>query len=153
MNANAKDAQTTLENYYNNILLPNHVNGTAGMKVQILPYSPITVQTPVDKQFWDWMNDLERAKYIEDNVPTIKIIRPIIAPVVVDPNAPIDPNAPPAPAPAQVDDNLKSMKISEINKISSIVKKYEKGQLTLDQAKQFLQGYGLSEEQISAWLI
>ncbi len=152
MNANAKDAQNILENYYNNILLPNHVNGKPGMKVEIIPYSPITVQTPVDKQFWDWMNDQERARYITDNVPTIKIIRtPAAAPV--DPNAPIDPNAPPTPAPAQVDDNLKSMKISEINKISSIVKKYEKGQLTLEQAKQFLQGYGLSEEQITAWLI
>ena len=67
--------------------------------------------------------------------------------------APIDPAVDPsAPQPNQVDENLKGLKVSEINKITSIVRKFQKGQLTIDQAKQLLSGYGLSEEQQTAWL-
>jgi hypothetical protein len=51
-----------------------------------------------------------------------------------------------------VDENLKSMKVAEINRILSIVRKFNAGQLTMEQAKQLLSGYGLNEEQQSAWL-
>jgi len=44
------------------------------------------------------------------------------------------------------------MKVSEINRIMSFIKKYQSGKLTLDQAKQLLSGYGLTEEQQTAWL-
>lgn len=69
----------------------------------------------------------------------------------VDPDPNIDKNGDIVPAP-KVDDILRGLKVSEINRITSIVRKYETKKITIDQAKQLLAGYGLTEEQQLAWL-
>ncbi len=153
MQANAADPQSILENYYNNILIPNHINGSKKAKVKIKPYSPISTSVTVDKQYWEFMNESEKIQFITDNVPQIKINRTPIAeantaPATLDENG----NVVPAPNAPTVDENLKNMKVSEVKRIKSFMKQYEKGELTFDQAKQLLAGFGLNEEQQAAWL-
>lgn len=222
MQANARDPQSVLEQFYNMVLIPNHVNGSSLAKVKILPYSPITTSVTIDKQYWDFLNDKEKATFIKTNVPSVQIDRtpdtqakPEQSPETLSAQAalrgsvggvqgvlavqnsvvqkatsvesaysiltiiygftpiqarqllgqPTDVTGTPITNPAinpatqdqsvkpiEPDENLKGLNLSEINKLTSIQKKYKSGQLTLDQAKQILTGYGLSEEQQTAWL-
>lgn len=152
MQANTAPKRAQLEKFYNNILLPNFYEKTKA-KVKIEQFSPTKVSVTVDKQFWDFMNEAEKIDFIEKNEPSITIIREPAAkdntaPPTVDQNGKVI-EAPTAP---QIDENLKNMKVSEINRILSIVSKFNAGTLTIEQAKQLLSGYGLNEEQQTAWL-
>lgn len=60
-----------LENFYNNILLPNLAKGAKG-KVKIVNFTPVTSQK-VDPAFWDVMSDIEKRKFVQQNVPNSTI--------------------------------------------------------------------------------
>jgi len=152
MQANTAPKRVQLEKFYNNVLLPNFAEKTKAT-VKILQYSPITTAVTVEDKFWEFMNEAEKIAFIQANEPKIQIIRTPAAsqntaPATTDENG----NLVPAPTAPVIDENIKSMKVSEINRILSIVKKFNLGQLTIDQAKQLLAGYGLNEEQQTAWL-
>jgi len=152
MQSNTVAKRNNLENFYNNILLQNF-EGAGKAKVKILQYTPVGVSVTVEDKFWEFMNEAEKIAFINKNEPNIEIIRTPAAatntaPATVDENG----NAVEAPTAPTVDENIKSMKVSEINRILSIVKKFNSGQLTIEQAKQLLAGYGLNEEQQTAWL-
>lgn len=150
--SNTAAKRTTLENFYNNILIPNLQDSTKA-RVQIKQYSPAKVAVTVDDKFWEFMNEAEKIDFITKNEPNITIIR---QPAALENTAPptIDENgkAIPAPTVPQVDEVLKGLKVMEINRILSIVNKVNSGSLTPDQAKILLAGYGLNEEQIAAFL-
>jgi hypothetical protein len=152
MISNTKSKRNVLETFYNNILIPNLVKTTKA-RVEIKNYSPVKTAVTVDDKFWEFMNEAEKIDFIQRNEPNIVINRPpaaeqnTIAPTVDEQG-----NVIPAPTTPSVDENLKSMKVAEINRILSIVRKFNAGQLTMEQAKQLLSGYGLNEEQQSAWL-
>lgn len=152
MQANTASKRTQLEKFYNNVLLPNMAKRTTA-KVKIVQYSPITTSVTVEDKFWEFMNEAEKIAFIQANEPKIQIIR---TPAASENTAPatVDDQGNPVPAPTAptIDENIKSMKVSEINRILSIVKKFQSGQLTMEQAKQLLAGYGLNEEQQTAWL-
>lgn len=152
MQSNTASKRVTLEGFYNNILLPNFHQSTKAT-VKIKQYSPAKIAVTVDDKFWEFMNEAEKIDFIQRNEPNITIMRQPAAlentaPPTVDENG----NVVEAPITPQVDENLKNMKVSEINRILSIVSKFNKGTLTLEQAKQLLSGYGLNEEQQTAWL-
>lgn len=152
MQNNTASKRFTLENFYNNILIPNMAKTTKA-KVQIKPYQQTKVQITVDDKFWEFMNESEKIKFIEENEPSIQLNRPPqaeanTAPPTVDKKG----NIVEAPTVPQVDEVLKGLKVSEINRILSIVKKVNSGQLTNEQAKTILSGYGLNDEQINAFL-
>lgn len=152
MQSNTAYRRNVLENFYNTILIPNMQKSTKA-RVKIEQYSPTKITVPVDKNFWEFMNEAEKIDFITKNEPNITMMRP---PVATDNTAPAttDEKGNPVPAPTapQVDEILKGFKVSEINKIMSYVKKYERGTLTLDQVTQLLHGFGLSDEQITAWI-
>lgn len=152
MISNTKPKRNVLENFYNNILIPNLVKTTKA-RVEIKNYSPVKTSVTVDDKFWEFMNEAEKIDFIQRNEPNIIINRPPAAtentaPATQDENGNII-QAPTAPS---VDENLKNMKVSEINRILSIRTKLEKGTLTIDQAKLLLSGYGLNEQQQLAFL-
>lgn len=149
---NTAPRRAQLEKFYNTILIPNLQEGTKA-KVKIEQYAPTKTAVTIDDKFWEFMNEAEKIDFIEKNEPAITIIRQDAAkentaPATTDENG----NVIPAPTAPQQDENIKNLKVAEINRIMSYVKKYEKGQITLDQAKQLLGGFGLSEEQQAAWL-
>jgi hypothetical protein len=144
--------RSTLENFYNNILLKNWAEKTSA-KVKINQFSPVKTQVSVDDKYWEFMNEAEKIKFIQDNEPDITLIRTPIAeqntiPATTDEKG----NVIQAPTVPKVDEILKGLKVQEINRILSVVKKVGAGTLLPDQAKLLLSGYGLNEEQINAFL-
>lgn len=145
--------RNTLEKFYNTVMLPN-LQKPPKQEVKIKPFSPFNIMVTVDDKFWEFMNESEKIDFIQKNEPNITLNRTPAAtsntaPPTLDENGKVVTPAPTAPT---VDENLKSMKVSEINRILSIVKKFNLGTLTIEQAKQLLAGYGLNEEQQTAWL-
>ncbi len=152
MQTNTAPRRANLENFYNTILLPNLQKKTKS-KVEIKPYKQAKVSVPVDKNIWEFMNEAEKIKFIEDNEPNVTIIRPQQSGEnTASPTKDEKGNVIQMPTVPNVDEVLKGLKVSEILKITSIVKKVEKGILTFDQAKLLLSGYGLNDEQIKAFL-
>lgn len=150
--ANTAPKRNKLENFYNNILLPNLAKKTK-VKVKIEQYSPVKVQVSVDDKFWNWMNEAEKIKFIEKNEPAIELVRtPVAEANTAAPQLDQNGKVIEAPAAPVVDEILKNLKVGEINRILSFRDKYQKGTLNLDQATQLLAGFGLTPQQIEAWL-
>lgn len=173
MQSNTDGKRTVLEQFYNKILLPNFKEGTKS-QVKIKLYDPVKLSITVDPSMWQVLTVNEKREYIKENtgynitVPNPVVMNPVADKLrdqlVLDPPPvvlgqqlalPLDPNNPDPTIPAinpQIDEVLKGMKVSEIDKISSIVKRFNSGKLTLDQAQQFLAAFGLTQEQQTAWL-
>lgn len=157
MQARVAAPQHNIESFYNTIMLPN-LQAATGARVKIVNYRPISVAFDVPDKVWEWMNDKEKAGYLKENFPNIAIDEQRMAPTVAAPatTTTIDENGQPVQTPAtpqpQVNEALKGLKISDINKLKNISDKVTAGKITFDQAKQILMGYGLTEEQIKAWL-
>ena len=157
MQARVKEPQQILENFYNKVLLPNMQNKTSA-RVKIKQHAPISNQVVVEDKVWEWMNDEEKAEYVRNNVPAVTVKRvPVVTPVTAPITTPSPGEQPtegqPESAQPTVNDALKGLKLSDINRMSSIVAKVAKGAMTYDQAKILLQSYGLNDEQIDAWLV
>lgn len=159
MQSRTVEWRQVLENFYNNVLLPNLAKGPGkGKKVEIQNYNPITEPVEINKEVWAFLNDQEKAAFIKKNMPEIELIRTEAAPAqpMVDPNTgePLTPEQQAAlPAPPKPNESLKTLKVSEIDRIAKIVARFASGKLTLEQAKQFLLSYGLTEDEINAWLV
>lgn len=171
MQSNTAEQRATLENFYNNILIPNLQKKPEGedTKVEIQNFNPVTQKVEVNKEVWAFLNDQEKAAFIEKNMPEYEIIR---TPVTTTPAAPAPttgepvegqeqtaiPSAPAAPQPTGA---LKDLSIADINKVQKIVARYNLGKseptnakaLTYDQAKQLLLDFGFTEQQVDAWLV
>lgn len=152
MQARVASGQNNLENFYNNVMIPNLQTKTAA-RVKLVNYRPISVSFDVPDKVWEWMNDKEKSSFLKKNFPDITIDeqrftqQASVAPA-------LDENGQPLPAAVipQVNENIKGLTQKNINDLVSTVRKVDKGILTYEQAKQILMGYGLSEENIKAWL-
>ncbi len=154
MQSRTFEQRSILEDYYNNVLLPNLAIPTA-MKAEIKNFSPISIPVTVDPLFWGVMTPEEKRAFIKENVHSIKLTEvAVVAPVV-------DPVTGETVQPAPINDALKNINLQQLGRIQSIVKKFNRGQidpkdpkgLTYQQAEQLLLSYGLTADQISAWLV
>jgi len=164
MQSNTSERRNILQNFYNNVLLPNLQTSTKA-RVEILNYNPITQPIEIEDKFWDFLNEQEKIAFIEKNLPDIEIIR--TAPVSTPTTAPaplVDPETGEtveAPVPAQPNQALKNLKIADLNKIQKIVARYNLGltdpnnskAVTYEQAKQMLSSFGFTDEELNAWLV
>jgi hypothetical protein len=166
MQSRTKEWRSILENFYNNILLPNLDKTTKG-KVEIQNYNPITVPVEIDDKVWEFLNDEEKIAFIKKNLPDVEIIRPktpaaeplVPTAPVIDPETGEEVAAPPAPA--APNEALKNLKIEDLNRIQKIVARYnlslinatDPKSLTYEQAKQMLRSFGFTEEELNAWLV
>lgn len=156
MQSDTVDQRVLLEQFYNEVLIPNlDVEGQeipADSKVEIVNFNPITVPVEIDDKFWQFMNDEEKIAFIKKHTD-IEIIRTpaLQATAQIDPitNEPI-----PVEQPAQINENLKNLTGRQLQNIQRIVSKFNKGQLTFDQAKQALKsGFGFTDEEVNIWLV
>jgi hypothetical protein len=154
MQARVREPQVTLEQFYNTVLLPNMTERT-GARVKIVNHTPLSNQIQVPDKVWEWMNDTEKAAFVKAHIPAVTVDAARAAQASTALPQPAGQEIAPETAQAQpqVNEALKGLKLSDINKLSSIVAKVAKGAVTYDQAKIILQGYGLSDEQIDAWLV
>jgi len=145
MQARTAYFRSQLEMYYNNVLLPN-LETPIEQKVKIVNYTPATIDVTINDKVWEWMNDNEKQDFIKSNFSNIKLFRET-APV--NPNAPIDPIKE-----EQVNENLKNMTGRQLQNIQRIVRKFNKDELTYEQAKQMLiGGFQFTDADVEAWLI
>lgn len=154
--------QRILTQFYNKILLPNLASKPVD-KVEIVNFNPITVPVELNKMFWEAMDDEEKRDFMRANIPGVKLKEKVITPATTPLTGAPLPDGQPAPTEEQTKGNeaLKNLGIADINKVQKIVARFNLGKtdptnqkaLTLDQAKQFLAGYGFTEEQINAWLV
>lgn len=159
MQSNTKESRNLLEQFYNEILLPN-LSVATEERVEIVNYNPVTVPVTIEDKFWEAMDTEERREFIRNNVSGVKLKDAVVAQPTTE-VAPDGTIVTVQPAEAQTNENLKSLNISDINKVQKIVARFNLSKvdpnnakaLTLDQAKQFLASYGFTDEQINAWLV
>ena len=153
MQSNTKEERNLLEQFYNEILLPNLAEPTED-RVEIVNFNPVTVPVEIDDKFWEAMDADERRDFIRQNVPGVKLKEAVIvAPITPAPVVPNPDGSIPEPvAPVQPNEALKNLNLNDIKRISKIASQYTLQQLTYDQAKQILLGYGLTETDVDAWL-
>jgi YHS domain-containing protein len=145
MQSNTAEFRKILEDFYNNILLPNLVNPVLD-KVEIVNYTPVSVPVEINELVWEFLNEQERIAFIRKNMPGIEIIRTELA-------APL-PGAAPAQPAQELNSVLANLTGRQMEGIQRIVRKFNKEQLTFEQAKDMLKsGFGFSDEQVNTWLI
>lgn len=142
MQSVAEPKQKMLENFYNNILLKNFSEQT-NAQVKIKNYSPVTTEVTIEDKFWEFMDDTEKADFINNNVPNVKV-KPRIAPVVTTEGGELAEGG---------NEKLAELGVQKIDRLTKIVTRFNKGKITEEQAKQLLAGYGFTPEQIDAWLV
>lgn len=154
------EQQQELLKFYNEVLLPN-MQQPISSKVEIVNYTPITTPIELDDKFWEVLSVEEKRLFIRKNFPTIDLSVVQTTPAIQPNQQPAQPDQPiETPEQSTVNDALKGLKISDINRIQKIVNRYERKLanpedttgLSYDQAKQLLSSFGFNEEQISAWL-
>jgi hypothetical protein len=162
MQSRVVEWQQCLEDFYNDILLPG-----LGItkRVTIVNFSPVSEPAEINDKIWEFLDDSEKALWIKKNLPEVTINRVFqVAPAPIAPAAPAPaPGEEAAPVtPASTGNSaLANINISQLNKIQKIVSRYNKYKvdpsdskgLTYEQAKQFLAGFGFTDEEVNAWLI
>jgi hypothetical protein len=149
MQSRVSEEQQILMDFYNEVLLPNLAEPTVE-KVEIVNFTPITVQVNMEDKFWEALTPEEKRKWMAKNVPGIELIE-TVAPVQT-----LDEEGKPIPAPeeAKVNENIKNMTGRQLQGVQRIVRKFNKQELTLEQATQLLKnGYGFSDTDVNDWLI
>lgn len=149
MQSNTSEDRTRLEQFYNEVLLPrlaiDGVKTKKGSKVEIVNYNPITVPIEIDDKFWNELDKDERRAFIRSNISGIELKEP------EEPAKDADGN--PIPE-SEISPILKNLTMLQLARVQGIVKRYNKGLITEDQAKQLLmKGYGFTESDVKIWLI
>lgn len=163
MQSNTSERRNILQNFYNNVLLPN-LQAKTKARVEIVNFNPITEPIVIEDKYWEFMNEQERVAFLKKNMPDIEIIRVAPAavsatPVQTDPET--GETVEPQPATVQPNEALKNLKIADLNKIQKIVARYNLGltdpnnskAVTYEQAKQMLSSFGFTDEELNAWLV
>lgn len=141
MQSNTLEFRKILEDYYNTVLLPNLVNPVLE-KVEIVNYTPVSVPVEINKDVWEFLNDDEKVAFIKKNFPSIEIIRPALPSTIT------------TPQPTEVNTILSNLTGRQLEGIQRIVRKFNKEQLTFEQASDMLKtGFGFTDDQVNTWLI
>jgi len=142
MQANTLEFRKVLEDFYNDILLPNLVQPVLE-KIAIVNYTPITVPVEINELVWEFMNEQEKIAFIKKNLPGIELFR-----------APAIPGQPVPGEQAQINNALTNLSGRQLEGIQRVIRKFNKEQLTFEQAKDLLKtGFGFTDEQVNTWLI
>lgn len=135
--------QNLLEQAYNE-LLPKHVlfkNIVLDNEIVIKKKNPITF---LPDQVWSIIPDAAKLKYIAENYNIdIEIEEQQVD--EAGQQIPLTPEA-------QVNENLKGLRLADFNKVLSYKKKYKDGKISKQEAELMLKGFGFSESEISTFL-
>ncbi|MDW0189330.1 MAG: hypothetical protein QOA70_06730, partial [Nitrososphaeraceae archaeon] len=144
MQSNTVDDRMRLEQFYNEILLPNlQIEGQKvkkGAEVKIKNYNPVTVKIEIDDKFWNVLSDVEKRRFVRENVSEIEL----------DEEPKTDATGTELPeGEIQINDNLKNMTGRQQQQFLRIVRQFMKGTLNEDQAKLLLRSsFGFTDEEI-----
>lgn len=151
MQSNTTEQRRRLEQFYNEIVLPNlEIKGYTYKKtdaVEIVNYNPITVPVTIDQLVWQTLSSSEKRKFIQKNFSSIELDELPEAPQV------LDEEGNPAPDPI-VNENLRNMTGRQLQAVQRIVRKFNTGELTYEQAAQLLKdGFSFTDDNVDIWLV
>lgn len=150
MQARVAPKQRIIENFYNNVLLPNFQDKSVNSKkIKIKNYSPVSTQVVIEDKYWEFMDDQEKADYINNNVPNIKVKPRVLTQDVSTTEETTQVETPVTPETSQAMQNLS---LSKIDKINGIKRRMIKGKLTVEQAVGLIKAYGFSDDEIMMFL-
>jgi hypothetical protein len=142
MHSRVSSKQRKLEQFYNEVLLP--MMGIQA-EVKITNYVPVVQEVTIDDKYWELMPTPAKIQFIKQNVPGFADI---------DFAEPVAMAGGEVTEGLQVNESLKNLTGRQLQGIQRIVRKYNKEELTFDQAAQLLKsGFGFSEEEVNAWII
>lgn len=141
-----KRQQTILENFYNTIMLPNLQTKTEA-RVKLRNYVPITTSVTVEDKFWDVLSDAEKKEFVKMNVAGM-------ATAIKEPQVVVDDETgePLTPTETQLNESISKLSGLDIIRMQAIARKYDKGEITLEQAKLLLKAKGLTDVDVNTWL-
>jgi|GEM_PF-5444258 len=143
MHSRTEKQRKKLEQFYNNILLPN-LAVPVFQKVKIKPFNPVNNSVTVEDKFWEVLSPDEKRKFVSKNVPGVEI-------TYIEP---VNTALPGTTQDVQVNDALKNLKGMQMQNIQRIVRKFNKGEITYEQAAQLLKsGFNFSDNDVSIWLV
>lgn len=145
MQSNTVDDRMRLEQFYNEILLPNlQIEGQKikkGAEVKIKNYNPVTVNIDIDDKFWAVLSDLEKRRFVRENISEIELDddKPQTDALGNDlPDGEI-----------QINQILTNLTAQQNFQLMRIIRQFGKGTLNQQQATLLLQsGFGFTDEQI-----
>lgn len=141
MQSNTADWRTKLEDFYNNILIPNcEFKGIKSKsKVEIVNYNPITVPVEIDDKFWQVLNDQEKRNFVRKNFSNIELEE--------QPQTDSEGNALP-PGEIQINDNITKLTGRQQEQFIRILRQFGQGKLNEEAAKIQLKGFAFTDEEI-----
>jgi hypothetical protein len=116
--------------------------GIAG-EVKIVNFIPVSQEIKVEDKFWEILPDTAKIQFVKDNIPGFAELE--FAPVA---------SANIAQTENTVNESLKNLTGRQLQGIQRIVRKYNKEELTFDQASQLLKnGFGFNDQDVNAWIV
>lgn len=150
MQARVAPNQRVLENFYNNVLLPNlQDEAMRTKKIKIKNYSPITTQVTIEDKYWEFMDDAEKADFINNNVPGITVKPRVSAEQATTAPDQATEQTTETPEPSQA---MQGLSLSTIDKINGIKNRMIKGKITVEQAVTMIKTFGFSDDEIMMFL-
>lgn len=145
----SKDKQT-LENIYNNIILPN-LETPVKQKVKIVDFKPFSMSVTVEDKFWDVIPAPDRIKFVNANVPGVQIEEQpaAVAPTLDENGQPLPGEAPP-PKPNEA---LKSLSLRDWDRVAGIKRRFQAGKMSQAEVEGALLSYGFTKQEIDEWLL
>jgi hypothetical protein len=149
MQSNTAPDRNRLEQFYNEILLPNlQIEGQKIKKnaeIKIKNYNPITVDVKLEDKFWNVLNDKEKRDYVRNNFSEIQL---------QDDEPKTDALGNDLPQEElQLNKILTNLTAQQNFQLMRIIRQFGKGTLNQEQATLLLQsGFGFSDEQIVKFL-
>jgi hypothetical protein len=148
MQAGTEPRRNVLENFYNNILLPNFEGAGKKAKVKIKQFNAFTTQVVVEDKFWAVLSDQEKKEFVKNNIPGM-------ADLIKDDEIVIDEETgePLTPEETQVNEKLTNLTGKQQIQLNRIARQFDKGVITFEKASMLLkQGFGFSDLDVSTWL-
>lgn len=145
MQSNTVDDRMRLEQFYNEILLPNlQIEGQKipkNAEVKIVNFNPITVPIDIDEKFWNVMSDKEKRQFVRDNVSSAKLEDEEV-------QTDAEGNELPPGEGIQLNDTFKNLTGRQQQQFLRIIRQFDKGVMTEEVAKIQLKSFGLSDNEI-----
>lgn len=139
MHSRVAAKQRKLEQFYNEVLLP--MMGIAG-EVKIVNFIPVSQEIKVEDKFWEILPESAKIQFVKDNIPGFANLE----------FTPVGANI--AQTETTVNESLKNLTGRQLQGIQRIVRKYNKEELTFEQASQLLKnGFGFSDGDVNAWIV
>lgn len=136
----ATEWQMVLENFYNDVLVPNLAQGASTEKVKIVAYNPITVPVEIEDKFWNVLDDREKRNFVRQHFPSTGIKEE-------EPKTDSEGNTLPEEG-IEIKDNMINLTGKQQQQFLRIIRQFGQGKLNEAAATIQLKGFGFKDQEV-----